>query len=297
MKEEKVNNEIIEVATLPLSDRTLCKISEYGLFVLSSTFGIRSARIKKGKGTEQVVAKPTAPDYRSASEVALKDLLAVFAYGLGRDSEPGQSFVLVDGDARNLLPTNIVLSERRAETAEELEESEKQPKTRGASSSITTDKQIEMLSQAIAGHSYEADGATHTVKPLLQIGLAILHNQPLAEEVLANVILSLAEQIKEQKFRGNTRGEFFAWVRTSARRQFRKRLDGILEGYVGDVETDRSAIKLRKVLEYETKTSGDGPHSIGNGAYPDRAHLGFIIERDERRERERISRERQQIVA
>src|SRR5689334_12390385 len=97
---------IDKITTLPLSDGTVCTLAEVAADTLAEEFGIRSARLKKGAGgNEQAVATPKSAEYRNAREVALIDLLAVYAYIKG-DLAPGQRWVCADGDPRNLTREN-----------------------------------------------------------------------------------------------------------------------------------------------------------------------------------------------
>jgi hypothetical protein len=278
-------------AALPLSDGTLCCLTEYALRVLGHEFGISSGRVKKaGSGSYDFVAvTPAVAKYPDSREVALKDLLAVTAYKIAGD--PGQKFVLLDGDIRNLMPDNVALS-ARPEPKEPRQPKAKKTRKVVVASALPLEMQLELLALAVTGHSYvDGDGEWKKVKKLVTIGQALLRNKALAEEICGEVVLSLVEQIHAGAFRGKSTVEFFGWVRESAYRQFSKRLDGVLMRYIGDVETDPSAIRLRKAMHSEIVQAGS-PEQVAPFNYQsERADAGRVIERAERAEKERKRKE------
>lgn len=111
-EKEQMNLELMNAAVdLPLSDGTLCRITQWASVVLKDHFGITRARLRKGAGNHvDVVVKPSPAKHPDATEVPLRDLLAVFCYRLAGDAEPGDKWTLADGDCRNLMPQNIVIA-------------------------------------------------------------------------------------------------------------------------------------------------------------------------------------------
>src|SRR5258706_16311571 len=99
----------------PLTDGTFAKVTAQGAHSLDQGFGVVHGRLKRGKGSDAVVVKPRRAFGKptpAAKELPLRDLLG-YCYGIMPPtmlSEPGQSLFLVDGDPRNLLPSNIALT-------------------------------------------------------------------------------------------------------------------------------------------------------------------------------------------
>jgi hypothetical protein len=275
-------------ASLPLTDGTLCRITEPALWLLEDHFGIHSGRVRKGAGGHaDVVVKPSPAKYPDATEVPLRDLLAVFSYRMAGDAEPGDKWRCLDGDCRNLLPSNIVIEKAAPKKIVRSSPRKFAAKTEHAPSALSKERQLELLSQAISGHTYKQllpDGTPEEIriKPLAHIGFAMLWNKPLVGEVLGGIVLDLVEQINAGKFRGNCDAQFFGWVRQVARNQFHERLAGLLKGCVSDMEHDRAAIRLRKVLQQEADEAGS-PHFVSQFAYSrERADVGRKMVRAER---------------
>ena len=275
-------------ASLPLTDGTVCLITEHALWLLQGHFGISSGRVRKGAGGHaDVVVKPSPAKYPDPTEVVLRDLLAVFAYGMAGDAEPGDKWALADGDCRNLMPDNIAVTKAEPKKIKQSAPRKFKAKTEHAPSALSKDRQLELLSRAIAGNTYRKllpDGTPEEirVKPLASIGFSMLGSRPLVGEVLGEIVLDLVEQINAGKFRGDCDAQFFGWVRQVTRNQFQERLDGLLEGAIRDIEHDRGAIRLRKVLQQESDAAGS-PHFVSQFAYSrERAATGRAIVRAER---------------
>jgi hypothetical protein len=83
---------------------------------------------------------------------------------------------------------------------------------------------------------------------------AILRLDGLAETIHSDCVTEVLTQLDAGKFCGTDRATFRAWCLTIAKNQAIKRQDGVLRGYVGDVEADAAAIKLKAMLK-ETKAS------------------------------------------
>ena len=237
-----------EITTLPLSDGTACILAEVAADTLAEEFGIRSARLKKGAGGNvQVVATPKSAQYRNAKEVALIDLIAIYAYIRG-DLAPGQRWVCADGDPRNLTRENIVASVLAEPVREpEVPCTEKKPAIFLDNTDI--EWQLDTLADALYNRTRWVDdkGKEHSAISILDVGKGKL-GKALAQEVLGEVTLEIVGQIRRGKFRGKTRARFFGWIRTIAKRQFSKRLQGVLENVIGDIEPDQAEMRLMEVL-------------------------------------------------
>jgi hypothetical protein len=107
-------------AHLPLSDGTWVIVTEDAKAELVQEYGIVRGTIANGEvvvwldGARMVTRGRVLQ--RSASYVSLKDILACWVYGFKHFLEDtDQRFVLNDGNPRNLLPSNIGVSQRRSE--------------------------------------------------------------------------------------------------------------------------------------------------------------------------------------
>lgn len=238
-----------EITSIPLTDGTVCTMSEIAASTLSEEFGIERARLKRGAGGyAQVVATPKAAAFRNAGEVPLIDLLAVYAY-IMRDLEPGQRWVCADGDPRNLTRENIVPS-ALAEPQPEIESEQKIEKPSVFLDTPAIQWQLDTLAHALYTDTKWKDenGNEKTAKPLIAIVVDKLKNRALAQEVLGDITLQIVEQIRAGKFRGKSVGEFYSWIRTITRRQADEKLAGVLAGCIGDIENDRAELQLKKRL-------------------------------------------------
>jgi hypothetical protein len=198
-------------------------------------------------------------------EIALRDLLAYFVYGIYKrnafraafKTDKGRKFYLRDGDPRNLLPSNVAISED-TESEEMIEKKLYAPRAKKNSrvTTLTHDTQLDLLAEAALQ------------KSLMRIAVSKLRSEKLAEEVLGAVVLSIVEQIRANKYCGvdasvrEQENHFRQWVMSSAFRQCEKRAQANIR--LGDVESDRVAIRLRRVLQYEKEIGVPSPdrHSM-----------------------------------
>jgi hypothetical protein len=219
-------------AELPLTDGTVCKLSDLAKSLLESEFGITSGRVKRAADHEFVMVTPKSREYANV-EMPLRELLACFVYEKEKLAH-GQKWVNADGDPRNLLPQNIVETELPAPK----EQREKSERVNVYLDNTDVQRQLDELSDAIAGKPNSGFAS------LRAIGLSILRNPLLVDEVLGETTLELVEQIRRGSFRGKSLGEFHAWIRKISRRQFNKRL----QYFIADIEPDKNAIRIRKAL-------------------------------------------------
>jgi hypothetical protein len=105
-------------AQLPLLDGTYVTVTVDAKREIAEQYGIISGAIANGEvqvwlENARIVTRGRVLS-RSASYVSLKDILACWIYGLKYLLEDtDQRFVLKDGNTRNLLPSNIGVSQRR----------------------------------------------------------------------------------------------------------------------------------------------------------------------------------------
>jgi hypothetical protein len=105
-------------AHLPLPDGTYVTVTVDAKREIAEQYGIISGAIANGEvqvwlENARIVTRGRVLS-RSASYVSLKDILACWIYGL-KDllEDTDQRFVLKDGNPRNLMPSNIGVSQRR----------------------------------------------------------------------------------------------------------------------------------------------------------------------------------------
>jgi hypothetical protein len=254
-------SELFQEVGFPLSDGTSARMTRIAAFRLSREFGIEHGRVKKGRGGDCIVARVQSSKYPDAKEVNLRDLLAYFVYGMFERSafrsafktDRGRKFFLRDGDARNLMPSNVAVTEDSAPEEIDAETKPYAPraKAQARATTLSVDKQLDIIAEP------------ELQKSMLRIAISRLRSKFLAEEILGCVVLSIVEQIRAEKYVGVTgsttdqQNHFRQWVRSAAFRQSEKRaLAGI---FLGDVESDPAAIRLRRVLQYEKKMGVTSP--------------------------------------
>jgi hypothetical protein len=286
-----LEEQMTKETAIPLSDGTPCRMSQVAAIILADDFGIERARLKSGAGgNARVVATPKSAEYRNAREVPLIYLLATFAYGFRDcDLEPGQRWVCADGDPRNLTQSNIVPSKSETRCEEPARRAKKERVTVFLDSPAVN-RQLDMLGSVIRDRSfYVKDGEEKNAASLYAIGLDILCKPFLVETVLGDVVVTIAEQIRAGQFRGQSDGEFFSWVRTIARNQFKRRQKAAISNAMGDIEPDRAARRLRKTYRAVLAAAEAGLPPIAGTL----AQAARIIEKERRDTKRQESAERE----
>ncbi len=281
MKSEK---QMIEAQPVqfPLSDGTHAVITAYALRDLRNNRDVITGRMKKGAGGNSAVyVSVEKHDGKGTVELPLRDMLAAFTYRI-RVEDSDQKYFLIDGDPRNLLPSNIGVTPRK-EIPFVVERAAYKPralKPRPAGA-MSVERQREVLQEMNEAREFhiqpDENGAPASERErrrqefsiLFAIGLKIgtAARMELIAEIVAELNLSLLEQIQRGAYAGinGARGaeeqrlHFAVWVKNSARTQFRARLCGR-----GDIETQPIVSKLQNDFVIERDRQGRRVHPHGN---------------------------------
>ena len=109
----------LDVASIPLFDGTSVVVTAKAKHDLEKFYGVTGGKVVNGEvqvWIEGRIVNCGKVIQRSASYVSLKDVVALWIYDLRNlFDDDDQTFVLKDGDLRNLLPSNIGASPRRPE--------------------------------------------------------------------------------------------------------------------------------------------------------------------------------------
>jgi hypothetical protein len=168
--------------------------------------------------------------------VKLMHLLAHTPYALYNLPDAENGFTLIDGDCRNLLPSNYAVKPEK-QAADEPVKAPKQrtPKKRPAEYP-SVDRQMHWLSVC-----------------RLQIRNAvfsILREPVLSEEIVGEAMLEIVEgmTMKQCNFEYPGFKGFKVWAKGVARNRAMKRLQALLCGVIGNTERDRAELKLLKTM-------------------------------------------------
>lgn len=96
---------------------------------------------------------------------------------------------------------------------------------------------------------------------------AILRQDGLAEVIHSDCVIEVLTQVDGGKFCGTNYKTFLNWCLTICDGQATKRQMGVLCGYVGDIEEDPAAIKLKAVLKETKKSFGSSKLSTEGRSY------------------------------
>ncbi len=287
-----------EPTNLPLTDGTVAVVTEYALDLLESEYGIVKGRVKKGSAGDVVVVSPkrySGKPVRGTKEVALRDFLAVHVYNLCSLWEENNisGYKLADGDAKNLMPENIVtimkpvteVNERKPYTRKKITDAPKR-----SAESLSIQEQEELLSEvfekmcAVAHAILASDGPSMTGS----------HSQ--ADDVVQETAMTVLAMVRAGKCRAINRGQFFAFCFSLTQRAASWKLQAITSGFCRDVDHDEAEILLLRVKRLEADLRERKGLSIeDNGQSPlediDPAWLAKQLERDAE-EKSRIERQR-----
>lgn len=246
--------EIQKTVDFPLTDGSVARITESGSYCLEEDFGVTSGRIRRGKGGEAVMVRPTLcygkPVPKPAKEVVLRDLLAVWVYYSPelRNPEPSQSFYLVDGNARNLTPENIALTERPEIRWPEPKERKKK---HIAEVPLSTKQLFDELGEIFP----------EMQKHVLTL---IRRSKWQATEVLAEVLFELLRQIRNGTCPAKNKNELYVWAFGSLKLAAKWKRDAIRDGRCRDVDHDKAAIRLARVVRKNAELLEAAGLSVGS---------------------------------
>jgi hypothetical protein len=110
----------LDVASIPLFDGTSVLVTAKAKDDLEQFYGVTGGKVVNGEVQVwiegRIVTGLGKILQRSASYVSLKDVVGLWIYDLRHLlDDDDQTFLLKDGDSRNLLPSNIGASPRRPE--------------------------------------------------------------------------------------------------------------------------------------------------------------------------------------
>lgn len=271
--------------------------------VLETEFGIVKGRLKKGSANAVVMVTPkryNGKPVHGAREVSLLDLLAVHVYGLRTiwedEANAIEGYKLSDGDARNLLPTNIVKIMRPVQ-----EVNERKPYTRKAATltkrleqSLTIAEQEELLSEAFG----KMRGVAYAILSPDSVSKNGSRHQ--ADDVVQEVAVTVLAMIRAGKVRAINRGQFFAFCFSLTQRAASWKYQAIASGFCRDVDHDEAEILLLRVKRLEAdlrERQGQFAEEDSNSPLEgvDPVWLAKQLERDaeqrSQRERQRIREE------
>jgi hypothetical protein len=235
------------VAQLPLSDGTFALLTPKALGRLEDEFGIVEARVKKGAaGCNAVVARISTGDFRTNKEIPVRDLLATWVYfpSWHPNENRGRSYFLTDGDARNLMPGNFLLTD--APTVVNFEEKKPRVKKVSAPRVRPTDALPIETQEALLEEAFPK---------MRGIATAILRPESTAqgEEVCQTTALELLQQIRAGGCDSINKWQFFAWAFSAVKTVALRKLRNIQSGVCKDVDHDRAAIRLLRVKRLNGK--------------------------------------------
>jgi hypothetical protein len=290
-----------EATNLPLTDGTAAVVTAYALEVLEEEFGIVRGRVKKGSAGDVVMVSPkryAGKPVRGAKEVPLRDLLALHVHVTHSiwDEKDLAGFKLADGDARNLMPSNIVKVMKPAQ-----EVSERKPYTR--KSTAVTQRPAESLSIAeqealfpeVFGKMCGIAKAILTPDHYSKTG-----SESQADDVVQNVAVTVLSLVRAGKCRAINRGQFFAFCFSLTQRAASWKLQAITNGFCRDVDHDEAEILLLRVKRLEAdlrERKGQYAEEDSNSPLEgiDPVWLAKQLEKDaeekSRRERQRVHEE------
>jgi hypothetical protein len=244
-----------EATNLPLTDGTVAVLTEYALEVLEEDYGIVRGRVKKGSAADVVVVAPkryNGKPVRGTKELVLRDLLAVHVYpGMSTifEEQDLAGFKLVDGDARNLLPSNIAKVMKPApEVKDRKPYTRKTPALPGKArptESLSIAEQEELLSE-VFGKMCGVAKAILTPDHYSKTG-----SESQADDVVQEVAMTVLSLVRAGKCRAINRGQFFAFCFSLTQRAASWKLQAITSGFCRDVDHDEAEILLLRVKRLE----------------------------------------------
>lgn len=284
---------------LPLKDGTFARLTKEAIQILAEDYGVTSGRLKKGSGSDVVVVTPKRYDGKpvhGAPDVALRDLLATHIYHnmfTIWEEKDLTGFKLVDGDARNLMPSNITKVMKTVPEVKERKPYTRKPVTKmpeRPADALGIREQEDLLSEAFP----QMKGVAYAILKPDSESKAGSKSQ--AEDVVQEVSLSLLQQIRVGKCNAVNRGQFFSFCFASVQRAASWKLQAITNGVCSDVDHDPAEILLLRVKRLEGDLREKRGLSVeDNGTSPiegiDPVWLAKQLERDAE---ERDRQERQQ---
>ncbi len=290
---------IYDPASLPLTDGSVAIVTENAIEVLEEEYGIVRGRVKKGSAGEVVVVSPKRYNgkiVRGAKEVPLRDLLAVHVYNTCSHLEEKDllRFQIVDGAARNLMPSNVV---KVMKTVTEVKERKKY--TRKAVT-VLTERPADALSIR------EQEGLLSEAFPQMRgVAYAILRpdreskigSWSQADDVVQTTALSLLNQIRAGTCDSVSRGQFFGWCFSAVQKAASWKLQVIANGVCRDVDHDEAEILLLRVkrLEGDLRERQGLPVDHGDSSPLDGVDPVWLAKQLEADAEEKAAKERQRI--
>lgn len=210
---------------------------------LKTDFGIKTVHLKSGNKFF------VAATYRDANG----KLVSRAVHKLLKPAPAGWTYRFADGNPINLRMENILLVEP------EVKESKKKYKPRvkrqRPEKPVTPEQCREwLITPAQKKVEGRADREVSIYTEMRQKIGATLRMDGLADVIHSDCVIEVLTQLKAEKFCGTDRATFRNWCLKISHGQAIKRLAGVLNGFVGDIEEDPAAIKLKAALK-EMKAS------------------------------------------
>jgi hypothetical protein len=156
----------------------------------------------------------------------------------------GAKYSYIDGNPLNLRLENIVVEMPQPKV-------EQKPRVKRVRRELPATPVTQELAGKWLTETFVDDKGRETSiceKMRRAIG-SILRKDLLADEVHAQCYLSVLEQVAAGICASVNHRQFAAWCLVISRVQARKLLRGVTDGFIGDVEPDRAALKLKEVMK------------------------------------------------